>query len=486
MRSLYASGIGIGLAAASLAGFAFAQEQRPSKVFYDYVDERTGLLGGGIAFLDAPAKGSIRAVRGASYVTTLDNGDPANRIDIVMVGDGYRTPDLGSNGVHAAGWQTAFLSEPPFDAYQTYFNFHRVDVVSNETGVDHDPTYPIFRDTALGMGFWCANIERLLCVSVGQAYLYANNAPDVDQVVAIANSTKYGGAGYPGNDLATFAGGNGLAPEIALHELGHSLGDLADEYHYGDGATYTGGEPFEANLSIQAAPTMATTGDKWALWLDEFDPAWDGLHASFEGGGYHQFGIYRPTDNSKMRSLGRPFNLVSAEAMIIEIYRIVRPIDAATPNTSPLAGDEVVSLTLVQPVDHALDVQWYLDGSPLLGENGTSINLASLGLAAGNYSLLAEVVDNTPLVRNALQREAWLTQRRAWTIEVGGCPNAGDLNCDGLVTVSDIGGFVLAIGNPAAYAAAFPACSVTHADVNCDGLVTVSDIGPFVQLLAGG
>lgn len=59
----------------------------------------------------------------------------------------------------------------------------------------------------------------------------------------------------------------------------------------------------------------------------------------------------------------------------------------------------------------------------------------------------------------------------------------GDMNCDGAITVSDIGGFVLALTDPATYANDFPDCDAMLADVNDDGAVTVSDIGPFVTLL---
>lgn len=62
---------------------------------------------------------------------------------------------------------------------------------------------------------------------------------------------------------------------------------------------------------------------------------------------------------------------------------------------------------------------------------------------------------------------------------------AGDMNCDTLVTVTDIAGFVLAITNPAQYAIDFPDCDVMNADVNGDGAVSVSDIGAFVALLTG-
>lgn len=61
----------------------------------------------------------------------------------------------------------------------------------------------------------------------------------------------------------------------------------------------------------------------------------------------------------------------------------------------------------------------------------------------------------------------------------------GDLNCDGLLSVGDIGPFVLALTDPAGYAGQFPDCDVQAADTNCDGIVSVGDIGPFVRLLAG-
>lgn len=61
----------------------------------------------------------------------------------------------------------------------------------------------------------------------------------------------------------------------------------------------------------------------------------------------------------------------------------------------------------------------------------------------------------------------------------------GDMNCDGAITVSDIGPFVLALTNPAQYEIDFPECDINNGDINNDGSVTVSDIGPFVALLTG-
>ena len=64
-----------------------------------------------------------------------------------------------------------------------------------------------------------------------------------------------------------------------------------------------------------------------------------------------------------------------------------------------------------------------------------------------------------------------------------GALTLGDLNCDGVVTVSDIGPFVMALTNPAGYTTQFPSCDMMNADLNADGSVSVSDIGPFVNTL---
>ena len=61
----------------------------------------------------------------------------------------------------------------------------------------------------------------------------------------------------------------------------------------------------------------------------------------------------------------------------------------------------------------------------------------------------------------------------------------GDLNCDGVVNFDDINPFVLALTDPAGYAAAFPNCDLLNGDINGDGVVTFDDINGFVALLGG-
>jgi carboxypeptidase A4 len=62
----------------------------------------------------------------------------------------------------------------------------------------------------------------------------------------------------------------------------------------------------------------------------------------------------------------------------------------------------------------------------------------------------------------------------------------GDMNCDGVVSVADIGPFVMALTDPAGYIAAYPTCSLLNGDFTADGQLTVGDIGAFVSALTGG
>lgn len=397
----------------------------PQWIHYDGL-EPDGTLGGGVIRVDPQnprhvdtlslqqRAGAIHLLGASSNVVTmLDNGPANKRIDLVLVGDGYTANELDAYEDDCTDVMNGVFAKAPLDTYQSYFNVHRVEVISNESGVDHDPTQGILRDTALGMGYWCGGTERLLCVNVGLALAAAALAPGRDTTLALANSSKYGGAGYTGSSLATVAGHNGAAIEIALHELGHSFGLLGDEYTYGGPSNYAGGEPSRPNLSTHESADMATLMTKWHQWLGT-----SGV-GTFEGGSYSDFGIYRPTNNSLMRNLGRPFDEVNTEQMIRRIYERVSPIDDATP-FGEYSTAQAFYVTPMQPVGHSLDVQWFLDGNPIAGATGTTFDAATLGLSGGHHVLSVEVTDATPLVIDEAIRNQYMTATRSWTLSSGG------------------------------------------------------------------
>ncbi len=430
------------------------------RLYYDGLDERGQLVGGVIEVPIAAHEHRHLADRVGSTLI-WGSGPSSNRVDLVIVGDGYTVGELGLYATHAEDVVGALFGIEPLATYGQCFLAHRVDVLSNESGVDNDPTDGIDRDTAMDMGFFCYGIERLLCVNVSKAIGFASAAPQREQLIAIANSTKYGGAGYASSNLGTVAGANGAAFDVAIHEFGHSMADLADEYDYGDGDTWTGGETSAVNTSILTQAEMAASGTKWSDWLGENQAAWDGLVGTYEGAAYHEYGLYRPSGNSMMRSLARPFNLIAAEAFILEIYATVDPLDQHTPTNVSVTGDEVLFVDPIDLVNHALSIQWSIDGLPVPGATGEALDLSTLDLS-GAETVSVQVIDETSWVRDEAARAQLMTEIVTWTVDA---PCVGDLDGNGLVSVNDVLIVIDSFGQ-----------SGGSGDVDGDGMVTANDL----------
>jgi hypothetical protein len=406
-------------------------ESGTMEVYYDYMED--GKLKGGKLIMPVPKPelATLEAMPPYNAYPLIDNGPSENRIDLVCVGDGYTADEMDVYLNNVQNVIANFFIEEPLDIYASYFNVHVVEVISNESGVD-EPDYGIYRDTALDMTFNCSGIPWLLCVNYGKAWTAAENARDVDLVLALANSTRYGGAGY--SKLSTLAGGNSATVEVALHEFGHSFAGLADEYHYGDGSTYTGPEPVQSNVSIYDAGTQLAQQLKWYLWLNlpEVD--------TFEGALYKQYGIYRPTESSKMKALGYPFRPVNVEQFIFSIYEEISPIDAVEPASDDvLPAATIFSVNNQTPATYALDVQWQIDGVLVPSANETSFCPENYLTANTVQTLTAKVADNTISVRDENKRQNLLTDQANWLVWK---PSA-DFDDNGIVDTNDLFSMVI-------------------------------------------
>ncbi|MBW8042413.1 MAG: hypothetical protein FVQ85_20790 [Planctomycetes bacterium] len=116
---------------------------------YDYIDDK-GALKGGTAEIKVDLDRQARALDSYPewpFETIIDNGDPNNRVDLVIVGDGYDVNDI-NDGIYKSHVNSiinrffliyGFFSQSPLDEYASFFNVHRVDVNSVDSGVSYDP-----------------------------------------------------------------------------------------------------------------------------------------------------------------------------------------------------------------------------------------------------------------------------------------------------------------------------------------------------------
>ena len=408
--------------------------------------------------LEPASAGDIAATAVGDFTTIVDHGPSSNRWDLSILGDGYTKTQQTRFHDHADKWVDYFFSTEPFRRYQNFFNVHRIDLVSAQSGADIPPE-GIFRDTALNSSYyWDGVTDRLLSSDESrvQAVLtetYAGISRIRDSAVISVNHTRYGGAG---GQNAVFAGGNDFGPEVALHEMGHSMFDLADEYG-GDPGVYPGGEPSEPNV------TADPSGNKWAHWIGYQEPGM-GTIGAYEGARYYEQGIYRPSQSSKMRDLGRPFDAVSREAMILRLYGRVDPLDDWTPNDEALFNPKEISVDLIDPA--VLEVEWQLDGQVIATADEQSFKLADHQLAYGEHTLTARAFDPTDWVRI---RKNLLEETVSWTLNVA---LPGDANLDQQVDLSDFGLLKLNFGAGDTWA---------EGDFDSSGAVDLSDFGVLKQ-----
>ncbi|MFC4907277.1 M64 family metallopeptidase [Actinomadura gamaensis] len=358
----------------------------------------------------------------AAVVPVQVTGDPAERFNLVVLGDGYTPADMPKFRANVDKHLNVLWSIEPYKSYRSYINVYRVEIPSKVSGVSCDPgVSDAKRDTPLGMAFWSGcrtdGIQRLLVMNDDAANQYAGLVKDVPaanrQILALANSDTYGGAG---GTYATASGGNAMSALISPHELGHSVGGLEDEYDYYyrgvPGGTYTGGEPDSIHHTLLTEAQMRQQHKKWWRWLGEPSEA-GGTIGRYEGGMYYSKGIWRPSRHSIMKTLGYYYDQVSRERMTQAISKKVDLIQGGTPEGT-VGADRVLSLETLHPVDHALRVAWTVDGRPVRG--GHDLDLRRLHLRRGTHKVGVRVDDPTDFIRDPAIRASF-AQTRAWTVD---------------------------------------------------------------------
>jgi len=326
--------------------------------------------------------------------TIYSSGSIASRINVVILSDGYLKEDMEQFHADATAFVDRFLTVAPFDSYRNYFNFFAIRVPSNERGADHpgtatdvsEPAHPVEDvDNYFGSTFDYYSIHRLL-VPINRTGIYqvlASNFPQYDQVAVLVNSPHYGGSG---GEFST-ASLHTLSVEVALHEMGHSFGGLADEYYAGDSYASE-----RVNMTQETNPEKV----RWKNWIGT-----DGTGIYQHCCGDNSALWYRPHQNCKMRTLNAPFCPVCTQALVERIHTLAPPILSYSPVETEIKAQEDLLTFYIEKIPtlpNTLKVFWELNDEST-GDGSDTLSLDPAVLADGDNYLSVYVEDTTSLLR---------------------------------------------------------------------------------------
>lgn len=352
--------------------------------------------------------------------TIADKGDPAKRVDIVIVSSGFAKADASRVNSLAEQLKIALLKVDPFQNYPDYINFHRINVDDPAPGRQRIP----FRVE-----------NNILTCDRQKAIEYAGHAPSFDLVVVLCNVSNVRATGGP--PVITIDASLDLGRTF-LHEMGHAFASLADEYV---DATLAGGRPFPreeseenewlTNVTAESDPRKA----KWHYWrLD----VWPAPHepnrlppghkvGCYEGAAYHARGVYRPEEECLMR-LGDRYCVVCFEHVEKKFYRLIAPIDDVRPRphvvgiwadeTITLEADAIRTAASGRERIGKFEGFWYVDAKPRSASAKnltTALTLTGSDLGPGVHEVALRVDFSNKRVR---RDDGWLSSSAGWKVDV--------------------------------------------------------------------
>ena len=347
-----------------------------------------GGTGGGpmIPALDCGGKGAVIENRGPT----------TNRVNYVIVGDGYSEAELTTTYLeHIQVYMEKRFSDPIGQVYLRYRNFVNICAIQI-------PSTPICGSSTFGC---CGNDSSRLASCNSQAVNSAimENLPDtfeVDWRAAVLNGDSWWNTG---SSLMLWSGGNNDAAGAALHEGGHGFHQLADEY----------GDCSSNQVNVTDDNVMAE--GKWDLWLGFDQQPGTGEQGFFECQGS---GNYRPSDNSMMNSLfgndpDTSFNAVSREKMIHDIWRIIQsPWDSVDPPEGAVTNPTTLTLNVIDPT--VISVDWSVDGTMVAMAGPPSYAIGAAGLSPGMHTVTARAYDNAGMDLVRYRTAAMNFNRQYW------------------------------------------------------------------------
>ena len=217
---------------------------------------------------DLPAQGQVW--------TLFENGPAAEKVDFLLLGDGYTAAETEKFHADAQRLVDALFQHEPFRSRKTDFNVRAIDLAAAQSGVSR-PHAGIFRRSPLSAHYSTFDTERYVLSTDNRTLRDLASAAPYEFLVILLNERTYGGGGIY-NLQATVPADNAFAVYVFVHEFGHHFADLGDEYYTSDVAYETGAaelpEPWEPNITALHDPANL----KWKDFVEAGTPLptpWD-------------------------------------------------------------------------------------------------------------------------------------------------------------------------------------------------------------------
>ncbi len=192
----------------------------------------------------------------ASPLAIRHNGDPAHKVDLLLLGDGYTAAEMDEFRADAERLADRLFAVSPFREREADFNVWALAVPVPESGISR-PSTGLQRYSATGARYDAFGSERYILTLDNRAFRDLAQYAPYDVVEIVINGETYGGGGIFGQ-FSTVAAGNAWADYVFVHEFAHHFAGLADEYYTSPvayaAADHPTTEPWEPNVTALLDP----------------------------------------------------------------------------------------------------------------------------------------------------------------------------------------------------------------------------------------
>jgi hypothetical protein len=154
-------------------------------------------------------------------------GDPATKVDLLLLGDGYTAREIGKFQADARRLIGVLFSTSPFKEHRSDFNVWGLCPPAMQTGISR-PSTGIYRDSI--STYDAFGSERYILAFDNQRLRKVAQFAPYEFIEILVNGRTYGGGGIF-NLYSTVAVDNAFANYVFVHEFGHHFAALADEYY---------------------------------------------------------------------------------------------------------------------------------------------------------------------------------------------------------------------------------------------------------------